>query len=46
MSLTSVQHGGLGYVDGVVPVLVRESGRSLLEFFLSSGLFLFLFLLL
>ncbi len=33
MSLTSVQHGGLGYVDGVVPVLVRESGQSLLEVF-------------
>ncbi len=32
MWLTSVQHGGLGDVDGVVPVLDTESGRGLLEF--------------
>ncbi len=32
MWLTSVQHGGLGDVDGVVPVLDSESGRGLLEF--------------
>ncbi len=51
---TSVQHGGLGDVDGVVPVLDSESGRGLLEFgvrlpihfiyFLSSGLSLFMVL--
>ncbi len=32
MWLTSVQHGGLGDVDSVVPVLDSESGRGLLEF--------------
>ncbi len=32
MWLTSVQHGGLGDADGVVPVLDTESGRGLLEF--------------
>ncbi len=32
MWLTFVQHGGLGDVDGVVPVLDTESGRGLLEF--------------
>ncbi len=32
MWLTSVQHGGLGDVDGVVPVLDTESGWGLLEF--------------
>ncbi len=32
MWLTSVQHGGLGDVDGVVPVLDTESRRGLLEF--------------
>ncbi len=54
MWLTSVQHGGLGDADGVVPVLDTESGRGLLEFgvrlpihfffLLSSGLSLFLVL--
>ncbi len=51
MWLTSVQHGGLGDVDSVVPVLDSESGRGLLEFgvmlpiiffFWSSGLSLFM----
>ena len=31
MSLTSVQHGGFGDVDGVVLGLKGESGRGLLE---------------
>ncbi len=53
MWLTIVQHGGLGDVDGVVPVLDTESGRGLLEFgvrlpiiffLLSSGLSLFMVL--
>ncbi len=41
MWLTSVQHGGLGDVDGVVPVLDTGSGWGLLEFGVRLPIFFF-----